>query len=286
QVLGLRLVKRTVNFDDPGSYHFYFGDHTGAPGTILTFFAWPQATRGRRGVGETSAITFSVPANSLQYWEEHLRNAGVALQMEQRFGTTVLRFTDGDGTPLEISEGNGTRRTDIPNDHAIRGFGSVTVAEASSAEPETVLAAMGWSKIAEEGNRRRWAAPESSAQGRYIDLVHDESGTGGRMGAGSVHHIAFRAEDDDDQLRWQNELTQRGLHVTPVMDRTYFHSIYFREPGGVLFEIATDGPGFAFDEPVESLGESLKLPPWLEKQRQSIEASLPRIHLTTKAVAP
>jgi glyoxalase family protein len=291
EVLGLRLVKRTINFDDPGTYHFYFGDDAGSPGTILTFFPWPHASRGSMGVGETAATAFRVPDTSLAFWEKRLLGAGVAVERAgRRFDEEVLRFADPDGMRLEIAghraaqEVTAPRTSDVPAEHAIRGFSGVTLLESSLEKTAAVLETMGFHKIAEEGARHRFAA-EGNALGNHVDVVIDAQGAHGRMGAGSVHHIAFRAADDAEQVAWRETLAAHSLHATPVMDRTYFHSIYFREPGGVLFEIATDAPGFAFDEPVETLGESLKLPEWLEKQRARIEHVLPVIKLHTQRQA-
>jgi glyoxalase family protein len=284
QVLGLRFVKRTINFDDPGTYHFYFGDDAGSPGTILTFFPWPGATRGILGVGETSATAFSVPTASVNFWEKRLAEAGMPVERTARFEEEVLNFADPDGMRLEIvghadaGEAKASRTSDVAAEHAIRGFFGVTLCEGGYESTVAVLATMGLRKIAEEGNRFRFAT-EGSALGNHIDLLVQPQLTSGRMGAGSVHHIAFRAADDASQLEWRAVLAATSLDVTPVLDRTYFHSIYFREPGGVLFEIATDPPGFALDEPIESLGEALKLPPWLEKQRSRVEDLLPPIRL-------
>lgn len=286
QVLGLRFVKRTINFDDPGSYHFYFGDDAGSPGTILTFFPWPGATRGTHGVGETAATAFSVPSGSLDFWEQRLLAQGVpAERTGTRFDEEVLTFADPDGMRFEIvahadaAYANPSRFSpDIPAQHSIRGFFGVTLALTAHDRTAQVLTTMGFRKIAEEGNRIRFSAP-GNALGNHIDLVVPAQLTYGRMGAGSVHHIAFRTTDDAAQLAWRELLSQEGLAVTPVQDRTYFHSIYFREPGGVLFEIATDAPGFDFDEPIESLGEALKLPEWLEPKRATVEKHLPTIEL-------
>ena len=285
EVLGLRFVKRTINFDDPGSYHFYFGDDAGSPGTILTFFPWPGASRGSLGVGETAATAFSVPLASLAFWEKHLSDNGIPVErLGERFNEEVLAFADPDGMRLEIvghadaGSAQPSRFASIPAEHAVRGFFGVTLAEKRLESTAQVLNTMGFHKLAEEGNRFRFSA-DGAALGNHIDIVVPEKATYGRMGAGSVHHIAFRVPDDASQLEWREELSAQSLQVTPVQDRTYFHSIYFREPGGVLFEIATDPPGFALDEPVESMGEALKLPPWLEKTRGVIEQRLPVITL-------
>jgi glyoxalase family protein len=291
ELLGLRLVKRTVNFDDPGTYHFYFGDDAGSPGTLLTFFPRPHATRGSGGVGETSATSFSVPAASLDYWEKRLLNAGTPVEKSpERFGKPVLAFADPDGTKLELigdAEGSAPkppRHSTVAAEHAIHGFSGVTLCEAGFESTANVLEKMGYAQTASEGNRFRFTAAAQSgapagALASYIDVLVQTQLAYGRMGAGSVHHIAFRAPDDAAQLAWREELKGRHLNITPVLDRTYFHSIYFREPGGVLFEIATDPPGFTWDEPLESLGEALKLPPWLESRRLVIENLVPPITL-------
>ncbi len=286
EILGLRFVKRTINFDDPGSYHFYFGDDAGSPGTILTFFPWPNASRGSIGVGETAATAFSVPLESILFWEQHLLASGVPVEHTgKRFNEDVLAFADPDGMRLEIvghaeaGPANPSRfATNIPAAHAIRGFFGVTLAEAAYDRTARVLEVMGLRKVAEQGNRFRFLS-DGAALGNHIDILVAANPTYGRMGAGSVHHIAFRNDDDASQLEWQEILSNEGLSVTPVQDRTYFHSIYFREPGGVLFEMATNPPGFALDESIETLGEALKLPEWLEPKRSLIEARLPTIQL-------
>jgi len=290
QVLGLRFVKRTVNFDDPGTYHFYFGDDAGSPGTILTFFPWPHASRGHSGAGEVTKTAFSVPASSLEYWQERLNDEGVLVeQTGKRFEEQVLTLSDPDGLKIEIvahadaGAGNAPRFASVPPEHAIRGFFGVTLSEQKADQTAAILTVMGFQKTGGEGNRIRFSA-EGHALGNHIDLLVDPSAKFGRSGAGSVHHIAFRVKDDAAQKEWRQEIAKH-LDVTPVMDRTYFHSIYFREPGGVLFELATDPPGFALDEPVESLGEELRIPQWLEAQRSLIERRLPSIALH-KSVPP
>jgi glyoxalase family protein len=284
EVLGLRFVKRTVNFDDPGTYHFYFGDDAGSPGTILTFFPWPHASRGHAGAGEVTKTAFSVPAASLEYWRERLKDQGLLVEETgKRFAEQVLTFADPDGMKIEIvahadaGPGNAPRFASVPAEHAIRGFFGVTLLEQRADATAAILNMMGFQKIGEEGNRLRFAA-EGHAPGNHIDLLIDPEAKFGRSGAGSVHHIAFRAKDDAAQKDWRVEIAKH-LDVTPVLDRTYFHSIYFREPGGVLFELATDPPGFALDEPIESLGEELRIPYWLESKRDVIEKRLAPITL-------
>ena len=287
QVLGLRLVKRTVNFDDPGTYHFYFANEVGTPGTILTFFPWPGAARGSIGVGQVTVTSFSVPEGSLKYWEEHLIQAGASVEKSaKRLGEEVLAVADPDGLKIELIASPWTRETHpwsgsaIPAQHAVHGFHSVTLSEQGYERTAKLLATMGFRKVAEEGNRFRFEVGEGGT-GARADVLCVSEAPQGRLGAGTVHHVAWRAADDDAQKSWRQRLVENDLDVTPVMDRCYFHSIYFREPGGVLFELATDPPGFAIDEPVRTLGESLKLPIWLERYRAEIEKVLPTIELHT-----
>ncbi len=280
QVLGLRFVKRTVNFDDPGTYHFYFGDDTGTPGTILTFFPWPGAQRGRVSAGETVATAFSIPVGSLAYWRGRLKEKGIVTEENIHFGNPYVRFSDPDGMVLELVEHTEAQPTAAPryaDVHAIQGFFGTTLLELSLMRTQSFLGVMGYQKVAGEGDRTRFA-PEGEARGRFLDVVVDKAAQPGRMGAGTVHHIAFRASDDQAQLDWQRELSRYGS-VTPVQDRTYFESIYFHEPGGVLFEIATDAPGFLIDETPEALGEALRIPAWFEGQRSVIEARIQPITL-------
>jgi glyoxalase family protein len=284
-VLGLRLVKRTVNFDDPGTYHFYFGDALGSPGTILTFFAWAGARRGIRGTGQIEATAFVIAPESVGYWLEHLKAHHVsALQAPARFGEEVIRFTDPDGLPLELVTSPQELKVQpwpestVPAKHFIRGFHSVSAAlEGYERTAKLLTETLGYQLLGEMGNRFRFAAPEEAGPGRTIDLLCMPDSQPGRVAAGSVHHIAFRARDDQEQLQWRDHLVERGYNVSPVMDRIYFRSIYFREPGGILFEIATDAPGFTLDEAIEKLGSKLRLPPWLERVRTQVEGILPPV---------
>jgi glyoxalase family protein len=286
EVLGLRLVKRTVNFDDPGTYHLYFGDETGSPGTILTFFPWPMAARGSPGVGQVEVTSFGVPEQSLGYWEQRLLSAGTPVERSgKRFDGEVLTLADPDGLKLELvanSENAGTGRAwkdaSVPAQHAIRGFYSVTLCEQGYESTVEVLETMGFRKVGEQGNRFRFDVGKGGA-GARVEVLCASEAPYGRIAAGSVHHVSWRVSDDSSQLAWRKHLVNKRLDVTPVIDRCYFHSIYFREPGGVLFEQATDPPGFATDEPAEKLGEALKLPPWLEPHRREIERVLPPIQL-------
>jgi len=282
QALGLRLVKRTVNFDDPGSYHFYFGDNIGSPGTIMTFFPWPGARRGARGSGQVTTVSFAVPQNSMAFWKERLRaNPVIAEEIEGRFGSNALRFLDPDGLQLELVA---SANEESSSERAIRGFAAPTLEIRNPEKTEKLLTEiLGFEFVAEENNRRRFRGSGSNASAE-VDLVSSEAGFG-QIAAGTVHHIAFRAADDDEQLKVREQLVARGLNVTPVIDRQYFRSIYFREPNGILFEIATDGPGFLIDEPADALGETLKLPPIYESKRNEIERVLPAIHLRHSAAS-
>jgi glyoxalase family protein len=274
KVLGLRLVKLTVNFDDPGTYHLYFGDRAGKPGTIVTFFPWPNAPRGRQGSGQATAICFATGAGAISGWMKRLTSQGVSVQGPiKRFGQDVLAFTDPDGLPLEII---GCSKGDDP---AILGFHSITLSEVGyEATAEILGNGFGMIKNYEEGNRFRYNVPDGGI-GTAVDVLCQPDSRSGTMGVGTIHHVAFRAQTDECQKLWRQKLTQMHLDVTPVLDRQYFRSIYFREPGGVLFEIATDPPGFATDETVEQLGHRLKLPPWLEPNRAHIEGILPKLQL-------
>ena len=283
EVLGLRFVKRTVNFDDPGTYHFYFGDDAGSPGTILTFFPWPHATPGTAGAGETTHTAFSVPLASLEFWKQRLTDRGLSPGHTARFSEHVLAFADPDGMKLEIvahadaPAGKAPRFSDVPSQHSIRGFFGVTLLERSLEGTAAMLSLMGFHQVASDGPRFRFAAA-GNALGNHIDVVVDPAAAFGRNGAGTVHHIAFRAADDAAQLEWRQQIA-RVTSVTPVQDRDYFHSIYFHEPGGVLFELATDPPGFTLDEPLDSLGEELRIPAWLEPQRRQLEQRLAPLSL-------
>jgi glyoxalase family protein len=302
ETLGLRLVKRTVNFDDPGSYHFYFGDNVGNPGTIITFFPWPGARRGTRGSGQVTIVSFAVPPSSTAFWKERLRANHVAAEdINDRFGNNGLRFRDPDGLMLELiesklpvipGEAEGSRdesfkvsssgsldvaRDDEVRGHGIHGFAAPTLEVRHLERTEKLLTEiLGFEFVGEENNRRRLRG--SGLNAAAVDLVSSDVGFG-LVAAGSVHHIAFRMANDEEQLRVREQLVARGLNVTPVIDRQYFHSIYFREPNGILFEIATDGPGFLIDESADELGDSLKLPPMYESARDEIERVLPPIQL-------
>ncbi len=285
KTLGLRLVKKTVNFDDPGTYHLYYGDETGRPGTIMTFFPCPMARRGIQGAGQATVTSFSVPQGSLGYWTERLEKLGVPFEDPRpRFGEEVLTMLDPDGLKLELvaraninGDNGGDNRDNRGDDggHEVRGFDGVTLTEWNpEVTAEVLMGTLGFRPAGQQGDRFRFEAGASR-----VDMVAAPASVRGHISAGTVHHVAWRAADDADQVAWREAVAESGLHVTPVLDRQYFRSIYFREPGGVLFEIATDPPGFTRDEPVESLGSSLKLPPWLEPERKRIEQALPPIEV-------
>jgi glyoxalase family protein len=290
-VLGLRLVKLTVNFDDPSTYHFYFGDRTGKPGSVLTYFPWlgigPGSPPNSPGAGETQATAFAVPRGSLDFWRKHLRHHGVHPsspgETAPRFGSELLTFTSPDSMSFELIEADDHRfepwpdnPARIPAEHAIRGFAGVTLRSRRADQTGKVLTdLLGFRLLGTEGNRTRYAAPENG----HVDVVQSAQGENlARLGAGSVHHVAFRSSAED-HLKFIETVSAAGLRITPPQDRSYFRSLYFREPGGILFEIATDDPGFSADEPLTSLGTSLKLPPSLEKHRKEIEPSLPKLNL-------
>ena len=281
-VLGLRLVKKTVNFDDPGTYHLYYGDGVGSAGTIMTFFPWVGTPPGRDGTGQVAAVSFAVSETSLPWWEARLKEHKVEVRGPmKRFDESYLQFADPDGLPLEIVTTPRAPvyktwdKSPVPPEYVLQGFHSVTLAEAGYELTHALLTAqMGFVALRDESARFRYQAPGKSASS-YIDVLCQPGARHGLPGNGTVHHIAFSVSDDSAQGFWHEKLRRLGYNVSPIMDRTYFHSIYYREPGGILFELATDNPGFAQDEPVESLGTALKLPRQFEAHREQIESSLP-----------
>lgn len=292
RIMGLRLIKLTVNYDDPSTYHIYFGDEVGHPGTVLTFFPWPRQPRGRKGAGQATNTSFSVPRESVTYWEDRLRSHSISLGVpRKRLGDTVLSFEDQDGQGLELV---GSKEIDdrtvwtegpVPREHAIRGFHSVTLLEEELERTESVLVdTLGFRKVGEEENRFRYEAGKGAA-GTILDIVTRPESKHAFVSVGTVHHVAFRASDDEHQMDLRQEILKADLNVTQVINRNYFHSIYFREPGGVLFEVATDQPGFTVDESPEKLGTSLALPPWLENSRTEIEENLPPVSPPRRVVA-
>jgi glyoxalase family protein len=285
RTLGLRLVKQTVNFDAPDSYHLYYGDEQGRPSSLLTFFPWPGVRKGRQGAGMSTATAFSVPGASLGWWHERFKTLRIDTDPPRtRGGEEVLTFRDPDGMVIDLVASEGDHRSgwdgvaDIAAEHAVRGLHAITLSERQldpSARMLTEL--LGMSLTGEAGDRSRFGMGDAGS-GALIDVtagVHER----GLQAGGTVHHVAFRAPDLETMTAWQHELIGRGVSVTQILDRQYFKSIYFREPGGVLFEIATDAPGFAVDEPLLELGRHLKLPPWLEPNREQIAAALPPLQL-------
>jgi glyoxalase family protein len=290
RTLGLRFVKKTVNFDDPGTYHFYYGDEAGGPGTNLTFCPWEHASPGRAGLGLAQTTAFRVPAGSLGYWTRRLVEKGVKHDaLIKRLGEPVLSFADPDGLGLALVGAAGAEREaawsagEVPAEHAIRGFHGVTLMLDSTAPTGAILTDVpGF----EEAGRERGAGGAlvryraNGGVGGVVDIREAKGSSAGRMGRGCVHHVAFRAADDAEQAEMARKLMrEHGMHPTEQKDRQYFRSIYFREPGGVLFEIATDQPGFTVDEPLAELGKGLKLPPFLEPRRPELEAVLPSLEL-------
>ena len=286
RTLGLRFVKRTVNFDDPGTYHFYFGDELGRPGTILTFFPWENAAPGRNGIGLAQTTAFRVPASAMGYWMHRLAEKGVACEpLGERFGEATLAFTDPDGLSLALVGIAGAEAEpawsggEVAAEHAVRGFHSVTLMLDRAAPTGAILTGvLGFREAGRENSivRYRTDAPV----GGIVDIREADGFPAGRMGRGTVHHVAFRAADDAEQAIMARKLRENSLaEVTEQKDRQYFRSVYFFEPGGVLFEIATDAPGFTVDEPQAELGKHLKLPPFLEPRRSALEAALPPIEV-------
>lgn len=280
QILGLRFVKKTVNFDAPDVYHFYFGDETGSPGTILTFFPFPNARRGSRGNGEAAIVSFAVPMGSLEFWQQWLKLKNVSFNgPHKKFGYDFISFQDTDGMGLELVETDvdkltGWQTAEIPRQHSIRKFFGTTLWLASGEKTEELITkVMGFSIADERAPVKRYVSGTGHYQA-FIDINADPQRPGAIQSAGSVHHIAWRTESDETQRNWIERLWQNGFSTTEVIDRNYFNSIYFREPGGVLFEIATDTPGFMVDEEKDSLGQQLKLPAKYESRRKEIEQVL------------
>jgi glyoxalase family protein len=295
--LGLRFVKRTVNHDDTGTYHFYFGDGEGSPGATITFFPWGEDGReGEFGAGQTETTAYLIPDESVGYWRDRLADADVPVVERERFGAKVLSFEDPDGIGIELvadpdAEGLGSpwAGSPVPAEHQLRGFYGVTLAVADAEPTAGVLEdVLGYEREGSETDAA--GSPDAAARERHryrasgggpgsvVDLVETDLPRG-RMGAGTVHHVAFAAADVDEQAAYREAYADLGLEATEPIDRTYFHAIYCREPGGVLFEIATTSPGFTADEAVEDLGGSLMLPEWLEDERERIEAALPEFDL-------
>lgn len=283
QVLGLRFLKKTVNFDDPGTYHFYFGDETGTPGTILTFFPWERVKKGKQGTGMTTEIGYSVPKGSLGFWRERLKTHNVRITGSgEKFAEEYLSFEDPDGLPLSMVVSSADARkpwetTEVKAAVATRGFHSVTLTLRSVTETAKVIGEIfDYTLVKQEGNRYRYHT-DAVENASIIDLLEAPAEETGINAGGTVHHIAFRVKNEAVLMHFREKVLRYGLNITPKIDRNYFFSLYFREPGGVLFELATDNPGFTIDEPVSELGTHLKLPPQYEHRRAEIEKVLPAL---------
>jgi len=287
-VLGLRLVKLTVNYDEPSTYHLYYGDELGNPGTILTFFAWPGGPNGRIGTGQLTTTSFSIPEAAISFWMDRLKSHNVPFQgPTARFNEHVLSFSDPDGLQLELVATDNTHRDGVwkegpvPPEYGLSGFHSVALSEASLERTSSLLTeTMVFRRTGQDGNRVRYEVGLGDLP-TIVDVLTELNVPRGIVSVGTVHHVAWRTPDDGQQKTWREQLLGVGMNVTPVIDRKYFHSIYYREPGGILFEIATDPPGFTVDEPADQLGTRLSLPTWLESQRLEIEQTLPPVRLPT-----
>ena len=282
-VLGLRFIKQTVNFDVPDTYHIYFGDRLGAPGTAMTFFGWPHLPWRQAGNGQVTVVGFAVPARSLDFWARRLAGLGVETERSERLGAGVLRFRDPDRIQIELvgeaadDRWNVWSGSPVDPERQIRGFHGVSLSVAQEELSASFLAeTMGFRQSAREGDRIRFETG-GGGPNAVLDLLVDPSAEMGVEATGTVHHVAWRALDDAHEVAWRGTLVKAGREVTPVIERKYFRSIYFREPGGALFEIATDQPGFTVDEPAESLGSGLQLPAWHEGRREDLKVNLPPI---------
>jgi len=281
EVLGLRLVKRSVNQDAPDTYHLFYADAEGNPGTDLTFFPWPKMPAGRKGIGLAVEVGFAVPEGSLDFWAERLETIGVRAVSETRFGERSLVFSDVHGLGLSLTEASEPRDlapwkgSPVPERHQIRGFHTVRLWERELAVTARFLReALGFESVGEEAGWHRFGV-DGGGSGKWLEIRELPGERRGEWGTGAVHHVAFRVTDDEEELEVRQRIRAAGSQPTPVIDRFWFHSVYFKEPGGVLFEIATDTPGFTVDEDLDHLGERLILPPWLEPDRAQIEAVLP-----------
>lgn len=285
-ILGMRLVKKSVNQDDPGAYHLFYADAEGHPGTDLTFFPWAQMAPSRDGYGLSTEVSLAAPPGSLGFWAARLQRYGVKMgKAEVRFGENVLPAIDPHGLPVALVESTSAMQRPfapwqggpVPAEHQIRGLESARMKEASLVVTTSFLEnAMGFRHIGSEDGWQRYGVG-SGKSGAYVDIREETSGRRGAWGTGSIHHLAWRMDDEAHQSEVRRSVQNGGAQPTPVIDRFWFKSVYFREPGGVLFELATEGPGFAVDEDPARLGERLVLPPWLEKDRAAIEATVPKL---------
>ena len=289
-VLGLRFVKKSINQDLPDTYHLYFADYLGTPGTAMTFFGWPAWPARRAGSGQVTTVAFAVPERSLDYWAGRLRDGGAGAQRSERFGAGVITIDDPDGIQLDLVGDSSDDRWvpwkegPVPVEHAIRGFHSVTVTVAEAgATAQLLTGIMGFRQADRAEGRTRYETGPGGPNA-IVDVIESPEGPVGEESIGTVHHVAWRAPDDAAQKAWRDLLVAAGCNVTPVIDRYYFKSIYYREPGGVLYEIATDTPGFTVDEKVEDLGTGLSLPPWFQVRHEQLEETLTPIVVPTNLV--
>lgn len=283
QVLGLRLVKKTVNFDDPGIYHFYFGNQTGAAGTILTFFPWEGIGQGTNGTGLATHIGYSVPKGSLEFWKNRFQQLNITFEEGEIFGEKLISFQDPDGLQIQFIETSTPddrkvwTTTDIKDENALKGFHNITLT-LKKADPtiKVLTDIFGYDLQKHEGERYRFAT-DAIETANLVDIIENDKMVAGRNASGTNHHVAFRVKDDKVLMAFREKVLSAGFSITPKIDRDYFYSLYFREPGGVLFEIATDNPGFTVDEPLSELGQKLKLPKQHEALREKIEKVLPKL---------
>jgi glyoxalase family protein len=284
RVLGLRMVKKTVNFDDPHTYHFYYGDKVGTPGTILTFFPWEGISQGRRGARQVTEIGYSVPEGSLDFWLKRLDDNNVIYNKPaEKFGEQYISFLDPDGLKFELTvPKNADKREpwttgEVGVENATRGFHHITItSNKMDATAKILTEIFGYKLLEQHVNRYRFVT-DAVDNAAIVDIVEIPAEIAGHVAGGSVHHVAFRVENEEVLMQYREKIVNAGLHITEKIDRNYFYSLYFREPGGVLFELATDNPGFSVDEPVEQLGSGLKLPAQYESHREEIEKSLPKL---------
>ena len=284
RVLGLRLVKKTVNFDDPGTYHFYYGDTIGTPGSILTFFPWEGIPKGRTGAGMATEISYAVPLASLDFWKDRLNQHRVLFrETATRFNEDFIQLLDNDGlilnlvVPTAADDRKPWTTKEVNETVAIKGFHSVTLTVKNMKGTARVLTDLfGYTLHSQEENRYRFMT-DAATTANMVDIVEEPNGMPGINAGGTNHHVAFRVKDDNILMEMREKVVNAGLHITEKIDRNYFYSLYFREPGGVLFEIASDNPGFAIDESVDELGTHLMLPAQYENRRKTIEQSLPAL---------
>lgn len=284
KVLGLHMVKKTVNFDDPETYHLYYGNKVGTPGTILTFFPWENIQAGRRGARQATEIGYSVPANSFDFWLKRLEDHNVTYnKVAEKFGEKYLTVLDPDGLKLELTASKtADSRTpwetdEVKAENAIKGFHNVTITTNKMQPTADILTGVFGYKLLEQHVSRYRFITDTVENANIVDLVEVAGEVAGHVAGGSVHHVAFRVKNEEVLMQYRDRIAALGLHITEKIDRNYFYSLYFREPGGVLFELATDNPGFAVDEPVEELGLNLKLPAQYEQFRSTLEKTLPKL---------